>query len=75
MSDDGQLRLKLKKPRTHGGKRRGAGRHPNGERAGVSHHGRDDVTRETPVHVTLRVLPHVWNLRSRRALDAIDAAA
>jgi REP element-mobilizing transposase RayT len=32
------------------------------------------VTAETPVHVTLRLLPHVWNLRSRRALDAVSSA-
>ncbi len=40
----------------------------------MSHHGRPEVTNRTPVHVTLRVLPHVWNLRSRRALDVIEAA-
>jgi REP element-mobilizing transposase RayT len=39
----------------------------------VSHHGRDEVTAETPVHVTLRVRPHVWNLRSGRSLAAISA--
>jgi REP element-mobilizing transposase RayT len=32
------------------------------------------VTPETPVHVTLRVLPHVWNLRSRRSLAVFEAA-
>lgn len=69
-----QLRLGLKKARTHGGARRGAGRKPKGERAGVSHHGRAVVTRHTPVHVTLRVLGHVWNLRSRRALRVMEAA-
>lgn len=69
-----QLRLGLKKPRTHGGARRGAGRKPRGARAGVSHHGRPTVTRHSPVHVTLRVLGHVWNLRSRRALHVIEAA-
>jgi REP element-mobilizing transposase RayT len=74
MSGTGQLRLKLRRPRTHGGERRGAGRRPAAERAGVSHHGRDEVTSETPVHVTLRVLPHVWNLRSGRSLAAISSA-
>jgi REP element-mobilizing transposase RayT len=74
MSGTRQLRLKLPKPRTHGGERKGAGRRPKGERAGVSHHGRDEVTKETPVHVTLRVLPHVWNLRSGRSLTAIASA-
>ena len=40
-----------------------AGRKPKGERAGVTHHGRPDLLRTGPVHVTLRVLVHVWNLR------------
>ena len=46
-----------------GGRREGAGR-PRGGRA--SHHKRPRFARPTPVHVTARVLPHVWNLRSRR---------
>ncbi len=74
MSGQAQLRLKLPRQRTHGGDRKGAGRKPEGDRAGVSHHGRDDVTRDTPVHVTLRVLDHVWNLRSRRCHAAVRAA-
>lgn len=74
MSGDGQLRFKLKKPRTHGGERKGAGRRPTSDRAGVSHHGREEVTKDTPIHVTLRVLPHVWNLRSRRSMAAIESA-
>jgi hypothetical protein len=74
MSGNGQLRLQLPKQRTHGGARKGAGRRSARERAGVSHHGRDEVTRETPVHVTLRVLPHVWNLRSGRSLAAVASA-
>jgi REP element-mobilizing transposase RayT len=69
-----QLRLRLPAPVTHGGRRPGAGRRPKGERAGISHHGRPRVARTTPVHVTLKVLPHVWNLRSRRSLRAIEAA-
>jgi REP element-mobilizing transposase RayT len=74
MAGDDQLRLKLKKPRTHGGARKGAGRRPAGDRAGVSHHGREDVTKDTPVHVTMRLLPHVWNLRSGRSLAVIESA-
>ncbi len=69
-----QLRFRLSAPLTHGGRRPGAGRKPKGERAGVSHHGRPKVARSTPVHVTLKVLSHVWNLRSRRSLRAIEAA-
>jgi REP element-mobilizing transposase RayT len=52
----------------------GAGRKPLGARAGVSHHGRPAVTASSPVHVTLRVLPHVWNLRSQRALRVVEGA-
>jgi hypothetical protein len=74
MSGQGQLRLKLPKARAHGGERKGAGRRPARERAGVSHHGRDEVTKESPVHVTMRVLPHVWNLRSGRSLAAVESA-
>ncbi|GAO02883.1 transposase [Anaeromyxobacter sp. PSR-1] len=69
-----QLRFRLPAPRTHGGRRPGAGRKPKGARAGVSHHGRPEVTATTPVHVTLRLLPHVWNLRSRRSLRVVEAA-
>jgi REP element-mobilizing transposase RayT len=32
------------------------------------------VRRYEPAHVTLRCLPHVWNLRSRRSFDVIAAA-
>jgi REP element-mobilizing transposase RayT len=32
------------------------------------------MIRHTPAHVTLRVLPHVWNLRSERALRVIESA-
>jgi REP element-mobilizing transposase RayT len=32
------------------------------------------VRKDTPVHVTLRVLDHVWNLRSQRALRVVNAA-
>ncbi len=74
MSGQAQLRLKLPRQRTHGGERKGAGRKPRGDRADVSHHGRAEVTRDTPVHVTLRVLGHVWNLRSRRCHTVVRAA-
>lgn len=69
-----QLGLRLKTPPTHGGARRGSGPKPRSERAGVSHHGRPEVTRRTPVHATIRVLPHVWNLRSRRVLGVVETA-
>ncbi len=69
-----QLRLRLPERPAHGGRRPGAGRKPKGERAGVFHHGRPKVRRSSPVHVTLRILPHVWNLRSLRSLRVIGAA-
>jgi putative transposase len=59
---------------TWGGKRRGAGRKPADRRAGVPHLRRAPLSARHPVHVTLRVLPHVWNLRSRRAFRVIGRA-
>src|SRR4051794_9798519 len=66
-----QLELDLP---TWGGKRNGAGRKPKGVRAGVSHVARPALSRHHPVHVTWRMLPHVWNLRSRRCFTAIAAS-
>jgi len=60
--------------RTWGGKRAGAGRKPRGARAGVAHRARGEWTRPMPLHVTLRMAPHVYNLRSRRSLRVIAAA-
>ena len=57
-----------------GGARRGAGRKPTGDRARVPHAARDEVRPYHPVHVTLRVAEHVWNLRSERSYRIIDAA-
>ncbi len=69
-----QLALHLSTPPARGGARPGSGPKPRGERAGVSHHGRPEVTRDTPVHATLRVLPHVWNLRSARSFEVVERA-
>ncbi|MGZ6142276.1 MAG: transposase [Myxococcales bacterium] len=55
-------------PKPRGGKREGAGR-PKGSR--VSHHQRPRFGKATPVHVTVRVRRHVWNLRSRRCYRRI----
>jgi REP element-mobilizing transposase RayT len=57
-----------------GGRRKGAGRPPKGERPGVSHTVRATLAARFPVHVTLRVLPSVWNLRSRRSFRVIARA-
>jgi REP-associated tyrosine transposase len=59
---------------SRGGARPGAGRKPKGPRAGVSHHGRPATCARNPVHVTLHVLEHVWNLRSQRAFRVVQAA-
>ncbi len=59
--------------RTWGGRRKGAGRKP-GPRPLVQHRSREHIRRPTPVHVTLRVLPHVWNLRTARCAAAIGGA-
>ncbi len=66
-----QLGLDL---RTWGGRRRGAGRKPRDARAGVSHGSRPPVASGHPVHVTLRVRRHVFNLRARRCQRVLEAA-
>lgn len=66
-----QLALKF---RSHGGKRKGAGRKPKGDRPGVSHRARPELTKYEPVHVTLRVVRDLPNLRSRRAFGAVRTA-
>ena len=57
-----------------GGRRPGAGRKPTGPVAGASHARRTSLSRHHPVHVTVRVLPHVWNLRSARGMAVVEAA-
>jgi REP element-mobilizing transposase RayT len=64
-----QLAFRL---RTHGGKRRGAGRKPKGNKPLVSHAARPVFDRATPVHVTLRLARHVWSMRSRRCFSRIS---
>ena len=57
-----------------GGKRKGAGRKPKGPRAGVSHLTRERFRRPFPVHVTVRMAEHVYNLRSNRCFSALSRA-
>ncbi len=66
-----QLELRLH-PR--GGKRKGAGRKPSGKTAGVSHLRRQPFARTFPVHVTMRMARHVYNLRSRRSFSVVARA-
>jgi REP element-mobilizing transposase RayT len=58
---------------TWGGVRPGAGRKPKRD-AGASHLRRPSLSRHEPVHTTLRVAKGCWNLRSRRALAALQGA-
>jgi REP element-mobilizing transposase RayT len=73
MRAEARKQIQLHLP-TWGGKRRGAGAKPAGARAGVPHVRRPPLSPHHPAHVTLRVLPHVWNLRSRRSFRAIGRA-
>lgn len=57
--------------RPWGGKRRGAGRRPKGERAGVTHGSRPELSGREPLLVTLKVRREVWNLRARRTMARI----
>lgn len=57
-----------------GGRREGAGRKPKGEKAGVPHVRRDELSSRIPVHVTVRVLKGIPNLRSRKAKKVVSFA-
>jgi REP element-mobilizing transposase RayT len=57
-----------------GGKRRGAGRPPKGKRAGSPHKARPVHNKRHPVHVVLRVIRAVGNLRRRCVYQAIREA-
>jgi REP-associated tyrosine transposase len=57
-----------------GGRRRGAGRPPKGARAGSPHKKRPFLHARYPVHVSLRVIREVGNLRRRCVYQAIREA-
>jgi REP element-mobilizing transposase RayT len=57
-----------------GGKRRGAGRKPKGRRAGSPHKKRSALNARYPVHVVLRVVAAVGNLRRRCTYRAVREA-
>ncbi len=57
-----------------GGKRRGAGRPPKGARSGSSHQARPALASRYPVHVVLRVVSAVGNLRRRCVYHAVREA-
>ena len=57
-----------------GGARAGAGRKRRGAEPPMPRDAREPFTRAHPVHVTLRVREHVWNLRSERSFAVVLAA-
>lgn len=59
--------------RSWGGARRGAGRKASDD-SGEPHLRRPEMSKHHPVHTTLRVSRGCWNLRSRRALSALQGA-
>jgi len=61
--------------RTWGGARKGAGRPPKGDAAGISHLRRPALSRHHPVHVTLRLVPGVSSLRGPLFCKVRDALA
>ena len=60
--------------RTWGGRRRGAGRPPNGATAGVVHLRRPSLSHRHPVHVTLRIVSGVPSLRDGRVFAKVRQA-
>jgi REP element-mobilizing transposase RayT len=61
-----------RKPR--GGKRPHAGRKPKGPRTGSPHRERPTLAARHPVHVVLRIVAAIGNLRRRRAYHAVRTA-
>ena len=57
--------------RSRGGRRKGAGRPPNGKTAMVSHLKRPAFSKITPAHVTLRIANDIPSLRSSRRFALI----
>jgi putative transposase len=77
MAIQGRFRLVARRPvrrKKHGGERVGAGRKPNGPKAGEKHGVRPWISRRDPVHVVLRVTPEVGGLRRRSAYQAFRRA-
>ena len=57
-----------------GGRRRGAGRKPNGARAGERHEARPDFKPYHALHIVMRVVPAVGSLRRRAMYKAMRDA-
>ena len=61
-------------PNGWGGRRAGAGRKPVGERAGVTHHGRQPLASRFPVHVTVKLRGGLPSLRRKWAYRVVRGA-
>src|SRR5215475_227325 len=57
-----------------GGKRKGAGRKPKGARAGSPHQARPTIKPQHALHVVMRVVPAVGNMRRRSLYKAMRNA-
>jgi len=71
MARDPQLAFAF---RTWGGKRKGAGRPPKGNTAGVSHLRRSRLSLHHPLHITLRIAAGVPSLRDGRLFERVRFA-
>jgi len=60
--------------RQNGGRRAGAGRKPNGEKAGVSHRPRALLAARFPAHITMKLQRGLPRLRSKREYASLRAA-
>src|SRR5512147_2161937 len=60
--------------RTHGGKRKGAGRPPGGKKSSERHEQRTPHAPRHPVHVTLRIVADLDSLRRRHTYHALREA-
>jgi len=58
-----------------GGKRKGAGRKSKNGRAGTPHRKREELDEQAVLHVTLRTVDEVGNLRRREVYKAVRAAS
>jgi putative transposase len=58
-----------------GGKRRGAGRKPKSARAGAAHDARPEIKPYHALHVVMRVVPEVGNMRRRSMYKALRDAS
>ena len=70
----GTAHRKAKDGSRRGGKRAGAGRKPNGADAMVSHLRRPQHKAAHPLHISMKALPHVPNLRQPRLVRVITQA-